>query len=209
MSERQVEDLNGVAIKFAQNSVSDALMLYVRTRMAEPHRHYHTLAHCLDLQNKYVQLRVTDHAHYPQDIQWAIWLHDLFYFPQNKDSEERSARFAEAVIDDSNCAVRVGEMIRMTNGHAGLIHNKETLDQKIFMDLDLSILAADEDRFDLYCEQIRSEYTFVSEGLYRTKRKAILQEFIDRRIFRSGLPGTEFWESQAKDNLKRAIEKLK
>ncbi len=78
-------------------------------------------------------------------------------------------------------------------------------DAQLLVDIDLSILGADAQRFAQYEQQIRAEYAFVPEELFRTKRKEVLQSFAARpRIY-----GTDHFhaalEARARVNLAQAV----
>ena len=82
------------------------------------------------------------------------------------------------------------------------------VDAGLLVDIDLSILGANPDRFDEYEYQIRQEYAWVPDGLFRTKRKALLQGFLARtRIFNTTY-FVERYEKQARLNLKRSLDQL-
>ena len=53
-------------------------------------------------------------------------------------------------------------------------------DERLLVDIDLSILGAERARFDEYEQQIRREYAYVPGFLFRRKRREILQGFLDR-----------------------------
>ncbi|MEM9054827.1 MAG: hypothetical protein AAGB16_05830, partial [Pseudomonadota bacterium] len=81
-------------------------------------------------------------------------------------------------------------------------------DTELFLDIDLSVLGAREDVFDVYEKNIRKEYAFVPELLYRRARGGILQGFLAReRLYFSDLFQAR-WETPARANLKRSIDKL-
>src|SRR5262245_20058996 len=61
---------------------------------SESHRHYHTTGHiqeCLALFSG-----VAGVAEHPNEVEYAIWLHDAIYRPRRSDNEERSAELAES-----------------------------------------------------------------------------------------------------------------
>jgi predicted metal-dependent HD superfamily phosphohydrolase len=82
-------------------------------------------------------------------------------------------------------------------------------DTALMLDIDLSILGRCPDRFTEYTEQIRREYSWVPEPLYREKRTEILEGFLRRkRIYQTG----EFagrLEGQARANLLQAVQSLR
>jgi len=66
-------------------------------------------------------------------------------------------------------------------------------------------LGAAENRFAEYEQQIRAEYAFVPGWIFRRKRRAILQKFLDRpRIYNTTYFYTSL-EQQARENLRHAI----
>jgi predicted metal-dependent HD superfamily phosphohydrolase len=74
--------------------------------------------------------------------------------------------------------------------------------------VDLAILGAGEERFDEYETQVRREYGWVPETMYRSERRKILTGFASRaRVY-----GTEFflehYEAQARANIARALARL-
>ena len=82
------------------------------------------------------------------------------------------------------------------------------IDAEILVDVDLSILAAPEPRFDEYERQIREEYKHVPQALFSLKRKQILEEFLARpRIYLSPL-FFERHEERARLNIMRSLRHL-
>ncbi|MBP7962586.1 MAG: hypothetical protein KBG20_06780 [Caldilineaceae bacterium] len=76
------------------------------------------------------------------------------------------------------------------------------------MDIDLSILGSDPADYDRYEAAIRQEYAWVPGFLFRRKRKAILQSFLDRPRLYATVFFRERLETQAHINLARAIAQL-
>jgi predicted metal-dependent HD superfamily phosphohydrolase len=81
-------------------------------------------------------------------------------------------------------------------------------DAKLVVDVDLSILGAEELRFDEYERQVREEYAWVPEAVFRRERRRILEGFLRRpRIYL-----TEYFhatrEARARFNLERSIKAL-
>src|SRR5690606_4198480 len=78
-------------------------------------------------------------------------------------------------------------------------------DEKVLVDIDLSILGADERRFSEYECQVREEYASVPGWLFRRKRRAILQSFLERDSIYSTPYFIETLEARARANLRRAL----
>lgn len=141
----------------------------------EGNRHYHTLRHlveCLALLDRFRHL-----AKHPDDIELALWLHDLILDPKAFDNEERSAIWAEQVLPTVGLPLervaRVAAMVRATAAHA----QPADADAQLMLDIDLGILAAAPERLDQYERQIQAEYAWVPWATYREARMRILGEF--------------------------------
>ncbi|MEO1573551.1 MAG: N-methyl-D-aspartate receptor NMDAR2C subunit [Pseudomonadota bacterium] len=172
----------------------------------EPQRHYHTqahLAHCLRLAQDYAAL-----AQKPAEISLALWFHDAVYKPMKTDNERRSADWAARFLREAGAGDAtintVDSMIMAT------CHNAPApdADHALLVDIDLSILGADEARYDAYEQEVRREYRWVPGSLFRRKRAALLAQFLARpRLYLTAELRDRF-ESQARANLARAIQSL-
>jgi predicted metal-dependent HD superfamily phosphohydrolase len=78
----------------------------------------------------------------------------------------------------------------------------------LLVDIDLSVLGADEHRFAEYQVRIRDEYSSVAEPIFRLKRHAILQSFLDRPFIYSTAHFRAALEARARFNLSNAIAKI-
>ena len=76
------------------------------------------------------------------------------------------------------------------------------------MEIDLAILGSVPADFDRYEAAIRREYAWVPGPLFRRKRKAILQSFLDHQNLYATVFFRERLETQARINLTRAIAQL-
>ena len=170
-----------------------------------PGRYYHTFEHveaCLAV------FRQFDHlAQRPHEIEIALWFHDAVYDTHRDDNESRSADWAAAYLDergvDDSAIERIAGMIRATQHHA-----TADPDTALLLDVDLSILGMPQDVFRAYDAAIRKEFGWVPEAQFRDGRKRILTGFLARdRIFRTAEIFAAY-ESQARVNLKQAIEAL-
>lgn len=172
-------------------------------RYAEPHRAYHTrqhLAECLALFEQYRSL-----AQQPAEVCLALWYHDAIYDIPASDNEARSAALAATELAaagvPANAVARIRELILATR-HAAAPAGP---DAALLVDIDLAILGADPARFAEYESQIRAEYHAVPEALFRSKRREILQTFLDRpQLFCCPALAARF-EDAARANLRRAL----
>lgn len=162
-------------------------------QLHEPHRHYHTLNHVKEM------LRHYDGS--SRELIAAIWLHDIIYDPRASDNEERSADQARADLPPDFDTDLVVRLILDSKHHKGGDPKTDA-----FNDLDLGIIGSSAGLYDRYAEQIRLEYAFVPDEVYRTARAGILRSFNERQIFRTTAFG--HLESQAHFNLEREITRL-
>ncbi len=134
--------------------------------------------------------------------------HDAVYDPHRTDSEERSARLAEGLLQlsgaDESVVREVAELVRFTK-YAAV---PKTEMEKLVSDLDLCIFGTEQESFDWYENGIRKEYGFVPEAEFRAKRAKILQGFLDRPNIYFTKYFRDKYEAKARENLKRSVAKL-
>lgn len=169
----------------------------------EPQRQYHTLQHLEECLGHYESVR--NLAEFPFEVELALWFHDAIYVVQRTDNELRSATWAkETLCDFSIIADRVHQLVLDTQHSAP----PATADGCLLVDIDLAILGAASERFEEYELQIRTEYSWVPEHVFRPKRSEILRSF----LLRKNIYNTSHFQSQleatARTNLQRALMKL-
>jgi predicted metal-dependent HD superfamily phosphohydrolase len=174
---------------------------------SEPQRRYHTLRHltdCVALLEPALQL-----AEHPAEVEMALWFHDAVYELKAKDNEARSAAWAERELKVAAIAPSVGKRVHdliMATCHAA---QAATPDARLLVDVDLSILGADSERFDEYEVQVRQEYAWVPGLLFRRKRREILRGFLARPSIYGTERFQEIFEAKARDNLQRSVARLR
>ena len=174
---------------------------------SQEHRHYHTGQHideCLDLFD-----RLGDFAQHPDEVEFALWLHDVVYVPRKRDNEVKSAEHAGELLSGTSVPQdsidRIKRLILVTRHD----ESPETRDQELVLDIDLQVLGAPEHRYDEYERQIRREYGWVPGPLFRRARAEILETFLARRpLYRTGWCQTHL-EAAAKANLERGLIRLR
>ncbi|MBL1178564.1 MAG: N-methyl-D-aspartate receptor NMDAR2C subunit [Pantanalinema sp. GBBB05] len=172
----------------------------------EPHRHYHTLQHLHECIEKLESVLAI--AEHPGEVEVALWFHDAVYALQRQDNELQSAVWAKQAVLAGGGSAEVAERILalvLATRHSAL---PRSLDEGLVMDVDLSILGASPERFEEYERQIRQEYAWVADELFRCKRQAILGELLDRTSIFSTEPFRSQLEVQARENLQRSIARL-
>lgn len=169
----------------------------------EKHRAYHNIDHiaaCLD------QLDAIPTAvPLKKEIELAIWFHDCIYNPYGKENELKSAKKAELFLQrqkaDAGTISLIFDLI-MATLHTQLPKNEA---EALLQDIDLSILGAKPEHYNIYSEKVRREYKRVPRILYRKKRKEILSHFLQKNhIYHTPLFHGKF-EEIARKNLKKEI----
>jgi predicted metal-dependent HD superfamily phosphohydrolase len=81
-------------------------------------------------------------------------------------------------------------------------------DSRLVVDIDLAILGAVPSRYEEFERDVRAEYRWVPGIVYRPKRAAILQSFLDRPRIYHWEPVYERLERNARTNLSGAVRTL-
>ena len=138
----------------------------------------------------------------------SFWFHDAVYRPFSSTNERDSADWAMQFLRDNGAEPE--QISRIEDFIMATCHNAEASDSdmQFLIDIDLSILGAAPHIYDQYEKNIRKEYRLVPGFIFRKKRKALLQSFLEKpRIY-----GSEYFydllEEQARENLSRAIKAL-
>lgn len=178
----------------------------VASAYGAPGRHYHTLAH---IDHCLVELDALNVRPANADlIELALWFHDFSYDTSRKDNEMRSAAFAVremllAGISPEQCN-HVRALIMAT------CHKEPPVgyDEKLMVDIDLSVLGSDWGTFVEYEHGVRSEYSSVSDEDFCRGRAAFLRKILERsRIFQTYRFAT-MYERIAMENLTQSIARL-
>jgi len=178
-------------------------------------RYYHTVQHVNEMLAKLQHGMLVDGDKIvpPLALQWAVVFHDFVYNAASATNEEDSATQWENFCDkylnySAEFKHRVSELIMVTKNHV-----VESLDfeKKFMIDLDLMILGADTSRFNEYERQIRHEYGFVGDGVYKLGRIDWIKKFLSRsNLFMTQVYQNEY-EAKARENLNKlaiALERL-
>lgn len=178
----------------------------IEARYSEPHRYYHTLQHLSECFEKVAELLPL--SEHPVEVLLALWFHDAFYDTQRSDNEERSAIWArDKAIElgvESAAAQRIYDLVMATRHAAEPVG----IDAQVLVDADLSVLGASVARFDEYEVQVRQEYAWVPEPVFRSKRAEVLKGFLERPQIYSTTVFQRRYEELARSNLQRSIAKL-
>jgi predicted metal-dependent HD superfamily phosphohydrolase len=192
--------------------IDDELIERIAALHSGPTRGYHSWNHPLALLRLYrdVRNRLSD----PIAVYCAILFHDAIYEPRASDNEARSAALAAELLGgrvDRARLARILALIDATAGHAippGL-PSGEAADMAMFLDMDLSILGAAADAFDVYEAGVRHEYREIPEAEFRAARARILEDFLDRPVLFLSDWGRGRFEAAARHNLARSVAALR
>lgn len=185
----------------------ESLLREITARYGEPHRHYHTAAHIAACLSELDALELAPAARHA--IELAIWFHDLVYDVPSNRNEKRSAEYFEGVAQAAGIGPAlikaVVEMILATERHE-VPRNQDSEALRLFLDIDLSILGANPERFREYDDGIRREYSSIPEFVYRPKRKRALQRFLQREHIYFTPTFRERYEKQARANIRARVD---
>ena len=147
-------------------------------------------------------------AEHAAEVELALWFHDAIYEKYSSQNEVKSAELAVKKVlaagGTENAAARISNLIMATR-HAVLPRNK---DEQVLIDVDLSILGAEPERFEEYERQIREEYSWVPWPLFRERRRKILKDFLARSTIFNTPVFIQRYEKQARQNIERSMTRL-
>lgn len=187
----------------------DALPWFEKLAAAygETQRFYHNqrhIAECLGELDAGRQL-----ARNPVAVELSLWFHDAIYDSRAADNEEQSAALASRCLVENGAGEflidSVNRLVLATKRHDASLE----VDAPLMVDIDLSILGQSEERFREYDTQIRREYAWVPEDVFREKRAEVLEGFLSREhIYVTG-PFSYKYETAARHNLQGALWRLR
>src|SRR5690349_18119750 len=175
---------------------------------SQPHRRYHGVGH---LEALFTLL--DEHAKSvaePLPLHFGVWWHDVVYEPQASDNEARSAALARVRLTElgaaSDLIERVDMLILATRNHW---EAPAMGDGDYFLDADIAILGAPPSLYDRYADDVRFEYSFAPDPMYRTGRSRFLSKAIERQcLFRK--PEFEAaYGSAARENMRRELSRIR
>ncbi len=187
------------------------LIRRIRPLYDDPRRGYHAWSHPLALLELLAEVR--DRLADPLAVECAILLHDAVYDPRRTDNEHRSAALARellaGVVTEATLE-RAVRLIEATERHQVPedMPEREAADMRVFLDMDLSVLAAADDAFDAYEAGVRHEYAHVPDAEFRQGRAAILAGFLARDRLYLAEWGRARFEARARANLRRSLAAL-
>ena len=202
------EDLNikwkKLVSKYSDNEIliNDTLNL-IRKCYNTSNRYYHNLDHIKNMLSEVKKFKTMINNY--NSVLFAIWFHDVIYDAKKSDNEEKSSELAEEFLENINYdkekIKKIKNLILKTKNHSNFNSN-EDFDTKLFLDLDLLILGANNEMYRKYAEKIRKEYSFVPHKIYNIERIRVLENFLSQEYTFRTKRVREIYEKMAKYNIK-------
>lgn len=179
----------------------------VLARWSEPQRAYHTTQH---LREALTLLDAWSRGEeWPAPVALALFFHDLVYDPQRADNEDLSALAAREMLASLQLPqAQIEAVVRLIDitKHAA---RPQTDDEKLMVDIDLSILGAAPERYAQYQLQVRREYAHVPEPLFTRARLALLEAFLQAPALFHTARGRAAFDAAAARNLTQEVAQLR
>ena len=179
----------------------------LKRRYNEKHRKYHNVTH---IESLLIELEKTRHiSENYNSIELALWFHDAVYNIFSKSNEKDSADLAVSFISDNSGSLELQQTVYsliMATEHNFVPKGN---DQRLMVDIDLSILGSAESRYTDFETAIRKEYKYIPWFIFKRKRIELLQYFLGRESIFSHRYYIDSLEQQARVNIANAIKKLK
>lgn len=190
----------------SDQSLIDELWKELKSKYSKSRRYYHNLAHLDNLigQLAPVKNQIADW----QTLILSVAYHDIIYNTLKKDNEERSAALAYDRLTQLNLSEGQKEKCRQQILSTKMHEVSDDLDTNFFTDADLSILGSDKDSYLKYAEQVRKEYEYFPDLLYKPGRKKVLMKFLKMASIFKTKYFQDKYEEQAKINMSSELKSL-
>jgi predicted metal-dependent HD superfamily phosphohydrolase len=142
--------------------------------------------------------------------------HDIFYVPGGTTNEKESAAFMQRMLlkleMPEEISTEVNRLIMLTAHHQT---TEDDGDGKLLIDADLSILAAEPERYKRYTQAIKREYVdsgIVPKKDFRAGRADYLEKLLDTKQREHIFLTEEIrqrWEDAAQHNVRSELQRLK
>ncbi|KAJ3215101.1 hypothetical protein HDU67_000805 [Dinochytrium kinnereticum] len=170
----------------------------IAERYSESQRHYHTVSHVLHL------LSLLEGHHPPlargskafRILFLAVVFHDVIYDPTRSDNEEMSIALFQAFLNELEEETGTKRNAQLIADEASVIERfisstirhvpdddvpdawRET--NLLFLDWDMEVLSWPKERYDVYAQGIRQEYSHFPNKDYCAGRAKVLRGFLAR-----------------------------
>ena len=172
-----------------------------------PTRDYHSLVHIEDCLAQLAQCNLPSEQAAPLAL--AFWFHDAMYDWRSKTNEADSARWAEEFLQGCDAPIDLSsKIVGLIMATRHFVPDPLVGDQRVMVDIDLSILGREPEAYDRYERAIRQEYKWVPVVTYRRERRKVIRGFLDRETIFETERFRDLYETSARENLKRAFDML-
>ncbi len=181
----------------------DARYVFLSGLYAQPPRAYHTIEHIKTCLAEFDSARHLSSR--PEEVEFALWLHDAVYDSRRVDNEKQSAELAGEVAAemglDASFSSRVGALILATE-HEEM---PSEIDAQLIVDCDLAGLGIPFDQFMRNGDFIRQECAWLDEAAFIENRTLLFRRFLERpSVYCTEFFGSRY-ERQARCNLERVL----
>jgi len=184
----------------------DKMWKEIKSNYSSSRRFYHTLTHLDNLVEEL--LPVKNQIEDWQTVILSVAYHDIIYNPLKKDNEERSAALAYDRLTQLGLPENQKEKCRQQIVSTKMHEANDNSDTNYFTDADLSILGSDPNSYFKYAGQIRKEYRYFPDVLYKPGRKKVLMEFLKMKSIFKTKYFRDRYEEQAKINISDELKSL-
>lgn len=170
-------------------------------------RAYHNFSHLYSFLKTFDTIQ-TSFDSQNQVFEWSIWMHDYIYNPLKKNNELKSAKKMRKLLGKHLSEKEITEIYELilSTAHHQLYYQEEQ--HRLFLDIDLAVLATDNKTYSQYTEAIRREYKMYPNFLYKKGRRGVLRHFLEREFIYFTEHFRAQYESIARKNLKWELEMM-
>lgn len=173
-----------------------------------PHRFYHAFSHVKEVLGHWHTVHAAGLWSHPVETFTALVLHDIVYEPGRPpgDSEDMSGRIARCMLADRTLDIDAVERLIRLTGKLGRVNSNEvSLEEALFLDCDQAILAADDELYQAYLEDLEQEYVGVKgTGAFYSRRVLFLRAMLRRPVYLSDF-FRDRYEGKARANLEAEL----
>lgn len=190
-------------IKFNPNEIN-SLWLDLEKAYCAKSRQYHNLNHLVTMIELF-DIHFTNLKN-PNEVLYSIFYHDYIYKATRKDNELKSAKQALSILSQAAILDKqlVFDAICATQAH----QQNEIADINWLIDFDLKILSTSWSEYQIYYNQIRTEYKIYPNILYKPGRRKALEHFLEQEFIYKTAAFRNLFDKEAKRNITREISVL-
>jgi len=172
---------------------------------SEPHRFYHSQRHILFCLKQLE--RIEDSLADIAAVSLAIWFHDLILDPSANDNEEKSKQLFESLANNHlpEQLIKKTSALILSTRHIDAPLN---FDECCIQDIDLSTMGEDWDSFVRDVDDLRKEYSHLSNEHFIDVTINFYHDMLGRdKIYNSNY-FNEHCEQKARENIKRYMREI-